>query len=132
MKKRVNTSQLYAPQNSATLETYFARATGPSVYKKHMAKRSEKKQQVKKKNPAAVALAMLGASKGGKARAAKLSAKRRSEIARKAGAARITKISPERRKEIAQKAAAARMTKISPERRREIALKASHSRRFKK
>jgi len=35
-----------------------------------------------KKNPAAVALAKLGASKGGKARAEKLSAKERSRIAR--------------------------------------------------
>jgi hypothetical protein len=45
----------------------------------------------KEKNPAAVALAKLGASKGGKARAAKLSAKRRQEIARKAIAARWKK-----------------------------------------
>ena len=37
-----------------------------------------------KKNPAAVALGRLGASKGGKARAAKLSAKRRAQIARQA------------------------------------------------
>ncbi len=36
------------------------------------------------RNPAAVALSKLGASKGGKARAAKLSAKRRKEIAKKA------------------------------------------------
>ena len=40
------------------------------------------------RNPAAVALAKLGASKGGKARAAKLSAQRRSAIARKAVQAR--------------------------------------------
>jgi ABC-type phosphate/phosphonate transport system ATPase subunit len=45
----------------------------------------------KKKNPAAVALSKLGASKGGKARAAKLSAKRRVEIARNAIAARWKK-----------------------------------------
>jgi len=38
----------------------------------------------KKKNPAAVALSKLGASKGGIARAKKLSAKRRVEIARHA------------------------------------------------
>jgi hypothetical protein len=38
--------------------------------------------QTKKKNPAAVALSKLGASKGGKARAAKLSAKERSRIAK--------------------------------------------------
>jgi hypothetical protein len=44
-----------------------------------------------RKNPAAVALGKLGASKGGKARAKKLSAKRRKEIARKAIAARWAK-----------------------------------------
>ena len=38
----------------------------------------------RKKNPAAVALGKLGGSKGGTARAAALSPKRRSEIARKA------------------------------------------------
>jgi hypothetical protein len=42
----------------------------------------------KKKNPAAVALGRLGASKGGKARAAKLTAERRREIARNAIATR--------------------------------------------
>jgi hypothetical protein len=36
------------------------------------------------KNPAAVALGRLGGAKGGKARAEKLSAERRSDIARKA------------------------------------------------
>jgi hypothetical protein len=41
-----------------------------------------------KKNPAAVALGRLGASKGGKARAAKLSAKKRQQIARKAAMTR--------------------------------------------
>jgi hypothetical protein len=40
------------------------------------------------KNPAAVALGRLGGLKGGQARAAKLSAKKRSEIAKKAAAAR--------------------------------------------
>jgi hypothetical protein len=42
----------------------------------------------KPKNPAAVALGKLGASKGGQARAVKLSAKKRSEIAKKAAKAR--------------------------------------------
>jgi len=51
---------------------------------------SQKSEQ-KRKNPAAVALGKLGASKGGKARAAKLSAKRRSEIARNAVMARWNK-----------------------------------------
>lgn len=44
-----------------------------------------------KKNPAAVALGRLGASKGGKARAAKLSARKRKAIARKAAEARWSK-----------------------------------------
>ena len=43
------------------------------------------------KNPAAVALGRLGGQKGGKARAEKLSAKKRSEIAKKAAAARWAK-----------------------------------------
>jgi len=42
----------------------------------------------KEKNPAAVALGRLGGLKGGKARAEKLSAKKRQEIARKAAKAR--------------------------------------------
>jgi len=45
----------------------------------------------KKKNAAAVALSKLGASKGGIARAEKLSKQRRSEIARKAVLARWNK-----------------------------------------
>ena len=40
------------------------------------------------KNPAAVELGRLGGKKGGKARAAKLTPKRRSEIAKKAASAR--------------------------------------------
>jgi hypothetical protein len=43
------------------------------------------------KNPAAVALGKLGASKGGQARAAKLSARKREEIAKKAAEARWNK-----------------------------------------
>ena len=43
------------------------------------------------KNPAAVALGKLGGAKGGRARAAKLSAKRRREIAKKAAEARWRK-----------------------------------------
>lgn len=42
----------------------------------------------KEKNPAAVALGRLGGAKGGKARAEKLSAKRRKDIAKKAAAKR--------------------------------------------
>ena len=40
------------------------------------------------RNPAAVALSKLGASKGGKARATKLGPKKRSQIAKKAAKAR--------------------------------------------
>jgi hypothetical protein len=43
------------------------------------------------KNPAAVALAMLGASKGGHARAASLSARKRKQIAKDAAKARWSK-----------------------------------------
>ena len=43
------------------------------------------------KNPAAVALGALGAAKGGRARAAKLTAEQRRDVARKAAAARWKK-----------------------------------------
>jgi hypothetical protein len=45
----------------------------------------------KRKNPNAVALSKLGASKGGKARAKSLSAKKRREIAKKAAQRRWNK-----------------------------------------
>jgi hypothetical protein len=45
-------------------------------------------EPARKKNPAAVALGRLGAKKGGDARAKKLSAKRRKEIAKKAAMTR--------------------------------------------
>jgi hypothetical protein len=48
------------------------------------------------KDPAAVALGRRGGLKGGKARAAKLTAKQRSEIAKKAAEARWTDRSQER------------------------------------
>ena len=67
--------------------------------------------QSKKKNPAAVALGRLGGLKGGNARARKLTAKVRSEIARKASAARMTKISAKRRKEIGRAAILARWSR---------------------
>ena len=43
-----------------------------------------KKEKLEEKNPAAVALGRLGGKKGGPARAIKLSAKQRKEIAQKA------------------------------------------------
>lgn len=48
-------------------------------------------KDLKGKNPAAVELGRLGGLKGGKARAAKLSAKKRSEIAKKAAKTRWNK-----------------------------------------
>jgi len=53
----------------------------------------------KKKNPHAVALGKMGGSKGGKIRAAKLTAEQRSEIARKAVQARWAKFRKSRAKE---------------------------------
>lgn len=47
-----------------------------------------KEEPPREKNPAAVALGKLGARKGGLARAAKLSAKKRKEIAKKAAQSR--------------------------------------------
>jgi hypothetical protein len=52
---------------------------------------SQPQEPTKEKNPAAVALGRLGGLKGGKARAAKLSAKRRKAIAQKAAQVRWTK-----------------------------------------
>jgi hypothetical protein len=46
---------------------------------------------IKEKNPAAVSLGRLGGLKGGKARAEKLSARKRKEIAKKAASARWDK-----------------------------------------
>jgi len=51
----------------------------------------DKLQVATGKNPAAVALGRLGGLKGGKARAAKLSPKKRKEIAKKAAQARWKK-----------------------------------------
>ena len=52
---------------------------------------SEDTNQDTQKNPHAVALGRLGGLKGGKARAKKLTAKKRSEIAKKAAKARWSK-----------------------------------------
>jgi hypothetical protein len=49
---------------------------------------AEEMHAAPEKNPAAVALGRLGGLKGGKARAKKLTAKQRSEIAKKAAAKR--------------------------------------------
>jgi hypothetical protein len=52
-------------------------------------------QQDPNKNPAAVTLGRLGGLKGGKARAEKLSARKRREIARKAAVARWSHRKPQ-------------------------------------
>lgn len=52
---------------------------------------TESAKEQPEKNPAAVALGRLGGKKGGPARAAKLSKKRRQEIARKAARTRWSK-----------------------------------------
>lgn len=54
-------------------------------------KKPDELQVATSKNPAAVALGRLGGLKGGKARAAKLSAKKRKEIAKKAAKVRWKK-----------------------------------------
>jgi hypothetical protein len=67
--------------------------------------------KAKKKLAAAVTLGRLG----GKARAEKLSAERRSEIASKAGRSRTKKLTPADRKRVAKLAAEARWQKRRPE-----------------
>jgi hypothetical protein len=64
-------------------------ATGEQITKKPSERNSPKK------NPAAVALGKLGGKKGGPARAKKLSAKRRSKIAKKAAQTRWSHRPPE-------------------------------------
>jgi len=68
-----------------------------------------------RKNPHAVALGRLGGKKGGPARAAKLTAKERTESARKAGLAsgkaRLTSLTAKQRSAISRKAALARWGK---------------------
>ncbi len=57
-----------------------------SIYRRNA--RDSEGEESPQKNPAAVALGRLGGLKGGKARAEKLSARRRSQIAKKAAEAR--------------------------------------------
>lgn len=63
------------------------------------------------KNPAAVALGRLGGAKGGPARAAALSKRKRSEIAKKAAIARWSKLTPEQQAEATRLGAQARFKK---------------------
>jgi hypothetical protein len=59
----------------------------------HQSPRDAKKQPIKEKNPAAVALGKLGGKKGGPARAKALTKKQRQEIASKAAKADGKKVS---------------------------------------
>jgi ABC-type phosphate/phosphonate transport system ATPase subunit len=59
-----------------------------STNKRRTAANSKTQVSLPEKNPAAVALGRLGGLKGGKARAEKLSGKRRQEIAKRAAQAR--------------------------------------------
>ena len=63
-------------------------ATGEPANSHNGNEEPAKKKAPRVKNPAAVALGRLGGLKGGKARAEKLSAKRRAEIAKKAAESR--------------------------------------------
>ena len=69
-----------------TLQAITGEPTGTTTVK-----RSPPKTQPATKNPAAVALGRLGGLKGGKARAEKLSSKKRAEIAKKAATVRWKK-----------------------------------------
>jgi len=69
-------------------ETEDINVLAKSIVEKTIKEPSEEKPE---KNPAAVALGRLGGLKGGKARAEKLSAKKRKEIAKKAAKARWKK-----------------------------------------
>ena len=62
--------------------------TGESADLSHNGKPAKKKSDQPEKNPAAVALGLLGGLKGGKARDKALTKKRKSEIAKKAAKAR--------------------------------------------
>jgi hypothetical protein len=62
--------------------------TGEPALTTSVQREPTKKKDQPKKNPAAVALGRLGGLKGGKARAEKLSARKRVEIAKQAAKAR--------------------------------------------
>lgn len=78
MPKRLSTKQYPADINQLAASLVEATTSEPL----------ESTQQPTEKNPHAVALGRLGGKKGGPARAAKLSAKKRKEIARKAALVR--------------------------------------------
>jgi hypothetical protein len=89
MAKRKTSSDV----NVTAFETLMA-VTGEAIHTPRNGKPTKKSPQPLlpvKKNPAAVALGRLGGLKGGKARAEKLSSRKRQAIARKAAKARWSK-----------------------------------------
>lgn len=80
MAKKTKSSDINVTAHSI-LQALTGEPAGSTSVQRDPAK---KKPPTPQKNPAAVALGRLGGLKGGKARAEKLSAKKRSEIARKA------------------------------------------------
>jgi hypothetical protein len=89
--KRTVLDELEATNSLAA--SIVAQATGqePKFHANPFAFVPESPKQFAPKNSAAVALGRLGASKGGKARAAALTKKRRKEIAKRAASARWIK-----------------------------------------
>ena len=83
------------PRRSSRSEdpNLFAKSILDQIIAKHDPESlaDDKAVRESRKNPAAVALGRLGGKKGGKARAEKLSARKRTQIARKAAEARWSK-----------------------------------------
>ena len=73
---------------NVTAHSILQALTGEPTASTSVQRDPTKKKAQPAKNPAAVALGRLGGLKGGKARMEKLSAKRRTEIAKKAAIAR--------------------------------------------
>lgn len=94
MVKRSSTAHPKRPRDINALASQIvgdATAEDEDTAEDKSGQESEPAKEDDGKNPAAVALGRLGGKKGGKARAAKLTPERRSEIARLAASARWKK-----------------------------------------
>jgi hypothetical protein len=93
--KRLRKSQAAANEGHEAIETSFRQLGGKPKRARtgdlNQIAASIVEQTTREKNPAAVELGRMGGLKGGKARAAKLSVKRRKQIAQKAAQARWNK-----------------------------------------
>ena len=87
MRKR---SSIDSPDDTGALTKALARLVTGNPIAEDYSPLSKDKDSTK--NPAAVLLGRLGGLKGGPARAAKLSARRKKEIAKKAAEARWSKV----------------------------------------